>query len=104
MTEKTFLDNFDRLHHSELCLRREALEIMQNNLSLRLHLDVAERTMTLAKMIYSSPVEDEDYKVIRMLTDLSVTFRTLSLLTLKPAKCILLRCLNWPTTLNYLIS
>jgi len=68
MTEKTFLDNLDRLHHTELCLRKEALEIMQNNLSLRLHLDVAERTMTLAKMIYSSPVEDQDFKVIRMLS------------------------------------
>lgn len=68
MTDKTFLGNLDRLHHSELCLRKEALAIIQGNLRLTLHLDVTERAMTVAKVVIADPREDQDFKVIKMLS------------------------------------
>ena len=42
--------------------------IIQNSPKLSLHLHVAERTMTLAKIIVQYPTEDEDFKVIKMLS------------------------------------
>ncbi len=68
MNNKKFLDNLDRLHHTELCLRKEALAIIQNNLRLTLHLDVTERTMTLARVLTADPREDQDFKAIKMLS------------------------------------
>ena len=68
MTDKTFLANFDRLHHKELCLRKEAVAITQNNLKLTLHLDVPERAMTSAKVVIAYPREDQDFKAIKVLS------------------------------------
>lgn len=68
MTENTYLGNLDELHFTELCLRKEAFAIIQNNLVWRLHLDVTERAMTMAKVVIADPREDQDFKVIKMLS------------------------------------
>lgn len=68
MTDNRFPSNLLRLHDKEQSLREEALSIIQGDSKLELHLDVIERAMTLAKIIVSHPSEDEDFKVIKMLS------------------------------------
>ncbi len=68
MTDRTFLGNLDRLHHKELCLRKEALAIIQNNLRLTLHLDVTERAMSIAQVVTAYPHEDQEFKAIKILS------------------------------------
>lgn len=68
MTNTKFPNNLLRLHEKEQSLREEALSIIQGNSRLALHLDVIERAMTVAKVVVEYPTEDEDFKVIKMLS------------------------------------
>ncbi len=68
MTDKTFLGNLDELHFTELGLRKEAFAIIHNNLVWRLHLDVTERAMIIAKAVIFDPREDQDFKAIKILS------------------------------------
>lgn len=62
------LDNLDRLHSQEESLRGQAISILQGNSKLLLHLDVIERAMTVARVVTSYQTNDEDLKVIKMLS------------------------------------
>lgn len=66
--DEQFPSNLLRLHEQEEYLRKTALTIIQDNPKSSLHLKVIERTMTLAKIVVDYPVEDEDFKVIKMLS------------------------------------
>lgn len=68
MTESEFPSNLLRLHEKEQSLRKEALSIIQGNSKLELHFSVIERAMTLAKIVVEYPTDDEDFKVIKMLS------------------------------------
>lgn len=68
MTHNGFPRNLIRLYEKEQSLREEALNIIQGNPKLELHLDVIERAMTLAKIVVEYPKDDEDFKVIKMLS------------------------------------
>ena len=68
MTETGFPSNLQRLHVKEQSLRKEALGIIQGNSKLELHFSIIERAMTLAKIIVEYPADDEDFKVIKMLS------------------------------------
>lgn len=68
MIDTGFPNNLLRLHEKEQSLREEALGIIQGNPRLLLHFNVIERAMTLANIIREYPTEDEDFKVIKMLS------------------------------------
>jgi hypothetical protein len=68
MTRTGFTSNLLRLHEKEQSLRKEALSIIQGDSKLELHFNVIERTMTLAKIVVEYPADDEDFKVIKMLS------------------------------------
>lgn len=68
MTETGFPSNLLRLHEKEQSLRKEALSVIQGNSKLELHFSVIERAMTLAKIVVEYPADDEDFKVIKMLS------------------------------------
>jgi hypothetical protein len=68
MTRTGFPSNLLRLHEKEQSLRKEALSIIQGDSKLELHFNVIERTMTLAKIVVEYPADDEDFKVIKMLS------------------------------------
>lgn len=68
MTETGLPSNLLRLHEKEQSLRKEALGIIQGNSKLELHFNVIERAMTLAKIVVEYPADDEDFKVIKMLS------------------------------------
>lgn len=56
------------LHQYEEDLRHKAVSLVQESEQLRLHLSVIEKTMDLADMLRQAPNEDEDFKVIRLLS------------------------------------
>lgn len=68
MADIKFPSNLLRLHEKEKSIREEALSIIQGDSRLELHLDIIERSMTVAKVIVEYPIEDEDFRVIKMLS------------------------------------
>ena len=60
--------NLDGLHTQEQALREKAITIIQREPKLLLHLDVVERAMSLANLVRAHPTDDEDFKVIKMLS------------------------------------
>ncbi|MEC8664475.1 MAG: hypothetical protein VXY16_03285 [Pseudomonadota bacterium] len=62
-----FPDNLSNLYKKEQALRRQALELIESNDTLALHLEVIEGAMSLTKLIVDFPREDQEFKVIKML-------------------------------------
>lgn len=60
--------NLNKLHEKEIILRQDAQAIIKKNQSMSLHLNVTERAMTMAKVVIECPIDEEDYKVIKMLS------------------------------------
>ena len=65
---KDFPSNLTELHSEELGLRKQALEILNAEQRLILHLNAIERAMSVAKIVVGYSQEDEDFKVIKMLS------------------------------------
>lgn len=61
-------ENFHSLHGQEECLRSKALELIDANPDLALHLAVVESAMDLADLLRQVPSEDEDFKVLQLLS------------------------------------
>jgi len=68
MNEQGLPENLSSLHRQEQLLREQAVKIINNDLKLSLHLNVIERAMSLAKIVADYPTEDEDFKVVKMLS------------------------------------
>lgn len=68
MSKSKFLDNLNGLHTQEQLLREKAIEIIQGKPKLLLHLDVIEHTMSVSNIVVDYSTEDEDLKVIQMLS------------------------------------
>jgi len=60
-------DNLLSLHAQEESLRAKALEFIEQDERLQLHLLMTERAMDLADFLRQVPTDDEDTKVIQML-------------------------------------
>lgn len=56
------------LHQQEELLRMEALRIIASDFRLELHLEIVEQTMNLSDQIRQVPKNDEDFKVVKMLS------------------------------------
>lgn len=61
-------ENFLSLHKQEEFLRSKALELITDNRDLALHLTVVESAMDLADLLRQVPKEDEDFKVLQLLS------------------------------------
>jgi hypothetical protein len=61
MSKNNFSNNLDRLHAKEQSLRQEALEIIQGQPKLLLHLDAIDVVMTLARLLVDYPKNEEDF-------------------------------------------
>lgn len=68
MTKINFPDNLDSLYKQERFLREKAIAIIQSKPKLSLHLHAIERAMSLAKIVVDYPDNDEDFKVVKMLS------------------------------------
>ena len=68
MTNTSFPNNLDGLYTQERFLREKAIEIIHNKPNLSLNLHATERAMSLAKIVVDYPENDEDFKVIKMLS------------------------------------
>jgi len=68
MTNISFPNNLDSLYGQEQYLREKAIEIIQSKPKLSLHFQAIERAMSLAKIVVDYPEEDEDFKVVKMLS------------------------------------
>lgn len=68
MTKPIFPNNLDGLYKQEQFLREQAIEIIEGNPKLSLHLHAVERAMSLAKIVVDCPKDDEDFKVVKMLS------------------------------------
>jgi hypothetical protein len=68
MSKNNFSNNLDRLHAKEQSLRQEALEIIQGQPKLLLHLDAIDAVMTLARLLVDYPKNEEDFNVVKMLS------------------------------------
>lgn len=68
MLNSSFPNNLDSLHKQEQNLRQKALTIIRGNPKLSLHLDVIEHAMSLTNVVVGYPTEDENFKVIKMLS------------------------------------
>ncbi|MDH5479886.1 MAG: hypothetical protein OEX11_03910 [Nitrosomonas sp.] len=68
MTKNSFPDNLDGLYKQERFLREKAIEIIQNKPKLSLHSRAIESAMSLANIVVDYPEEDENFKVIKMLS------------------------------------
>ncbi|MDH5216632.1 MAG: hypothetical protein OEX19_02985 [Gammaproteobacteria bacterium] len=68
MTKISFPNNLDSLYTQERLLRDKAIEIIQIKPKLSLHLHAIERAMSLAKIVVDCPEDDEDFKVVKMLS------------------------------------
>ena len=60
--------NLHLLHEQEDLLRSKALELIATNQELTLHLTVVESAMDLADLLRQVPTEDEDFKVLQILS------------------------------------
>ena len=63
-----FPDNLNSLYIHEQSLREKAMMNIQNQPELLLHINIIEHAMSLAKIIVDCPKDDEDFKVIKMLS------------------------------------
>jgi hypothetical protein len=63
-----FPNNLNGLYKQEQALREKAVTMLQSRSEFSLHLDVIERAMSLAKVVVDYPTDDEDFKVIKMLS------------------------------------
>jgi len=68
MTEINFPNNLDSLYEQERFLREKFIAIIENKPKLSLHLHAIERAMSLAQIMVNYPENDEDFKVIKMLS------------------------------------
>ena len=68
MTKNSFPNNIYSLYKQEQLLRDKAIEIIQIKPRLSLHFHVIERAMSLAKIVVDYPEDDQDFKVVKMLS------------------------------------
>lgn len=68
MTKTIFPKNLDALYKQQQLLREKAIGIIQSKPKLSLHFHSIERAMSLAKIVVDYPEEDEDFKVVKMLS------------------------------------
>lgn len=68
MTKINFPNNLDSLYKQERFLREKAIAIIQSKPKLSLHLHAIERAMSLAKIVVDYPDNDDDFKVVKMLS------------------------------------
>lgn len=68
MTKINFPYNLDSLYTQERFLREKAIATIQSKPKLSLHLHAIERAMGLAKIVVDYPDDDEDFKVVKMLS------------------------------------
>jgi len=68
MTKISFPNNLDSLYKQERFLREKAIAIIQSKPKLSMHLHAIERAMSLAKIVVDYPDDDEDFKVVKMLS------------------------------------
>lgn len=68
MPNNIFPDNLNTLHNEEQSHRNEAMKIIHNTPKLLPHLNVIERTMSLARVIVDHPMDDQDFRVIKVLS------------------------------------
>lgn len=68
MTKINFPNNLDSLYTQERSLRKEAISIIQSKPKLSLHLHAIERAMSLARIVVDYPDDNEDFKVVKMLS------------------------------------
>ncbi len=68
MSEPNLPTNLKSIHLHEEALRKQAIKIIQCNPGLILHVDVIERAMTIANLIREYPTDDEDIRVVQMLS------------------------------------
>lgn len=68
MNKSKLPNNLDSLHTQEQFLREKAIEIIQSKPKMLIHLNVIERTMSLANIAREYSTEDEDLKVLQMLS------------------------------------
>ena len=61
-------ENFHSLHEQEEFLRSKALELIAANGDLALHLAIVKSAMDLADLLRQVPTEDEDFKVLQILS------------------------------------
>lgn len=60
-------ENLSSLHNQEEQLRGKALDLVEQDQMLRMHLVVVEQAMNLANLLRQYPTDDEDMKVIQIL-------------------------------------
>jgi len=68
MTNRAIPENLRSLNLQEEELREKALEMLENSPKLVAHLRVAERTMNMAEVLRKFETNDEDLKVIQILS------------------------------------
>ncbi len=68
MTKINFPNKLDSLYKQERFLREKAIAIIQSKPKLPLHLDAIEHAMDLAMIVVDYPDDDEDFKVVKMLS------------------------------------
>ena len=68
MTEINFPNNLDSLYEQERFLREKFIALIENKPKLSLHFHAIERAMSLAQIMVNYPEDDEDFKVIKMLS------------------------------------
>ena len=61
-------EKFHSLHEQEEFFRSKALELIAANSDLALHLAVVESAMDLTDLLWQVPLEDEDFKVLQLLS------------------------------------
>jgi hypothetical protein len=68
MDDIVFPDNLISLYKQEEQLRIKAVSAIGGREHILLHLCAIERAMTLAKIVVECPTEDEDFKVLKLLS------------------------------------
>jgi len=68
MTKTNFPNNLDGLYIQEQFLREKAIKLIQNKPKLSLHAHAIERAMSLAKSLVEYPQDDQDFRVVKMLS------------------------------------
>jgi hypothetical protein len=68
MPKTNFPNNLDGLYIQEQLLREKAIKLIQNKPKLSLHSHAIERAMSLAKILVEYPQDDQDFRVIKMLS------------------------------------
>tara|TARA_R110000868_G_scaffold101801_1_gene280438 strand:+ start:750 stop:1481 length:732 start_codon:yes stop_codon:yes gene_type:complete len=61
-------NNLRTMYEQEELLRSKAIVLISDNHDLRLHLEIIESAMNLADIMRKVPSEDEDFKVLRILS------------------------------------